>query len=173
LNEAQLDFDPCQGNFSRVHSEEGKDMQKVTTLGLTVVLLASAAFAHQGVKNPAVAARMHGMSEIGRHMKVLGDMAKGVSAFDAAAAQKAAAGVALHASEAPAMFHGQESDPKSEALPAIWDNFADFTAKAEQLEIAAKAAAQGLADPADLGPAMQAMGGACAACHKVYRKIAP
>ncbi|NNF90114.1 MAG: cytochrome c, partial [Boseongicola sp.] len=46
-----------------------------------LLLVASAALAHQGVKNPAVKARMDVMSAIGDNTKLLGRMAKGEVAF--------------------------------------------------------------------------------------------
>lgn len=134
-----------------------------------LLLIATAALAHQNVKNPAVKARMDAMSAIGDHMKVLGAMAKGQVAFDVDAARGAAAGIAAQASRVPALFEAPESDPKSEALPAIWDNYADFTAKAENMGNAARAFANSIGTEADLRAAMQSLGATCAACHKPYR----
>lgn len=81
----------------------------------------------------AVKARMDAMSVIGAQMKVLGNMAKGQVAFDASAAQAAAALVAEQAAAVPALFETQVDDPKSEADPAIWTNYPDFSAKAGRL----------------------------------------
>ncbi|MGR3515150.1 MAG: c-type cytochrome [Paracoccaceae bacterium] len=134
------------------------------------VCTATAALAHEGVKNPAVMARMHGMKDIASDVKVLGDMAKGTTAFDQAAARVAATSIARHAGEAPGLFEAREDDPKSEALPAIWDNFADFTEKSLELEAIALGLSETIASPDDLRPALQQLGGTCKACHEVYRK---
>ncbi|MFD3191217.1 c-type cytochrome [Sedimentitalea sp. HM32M-2] len=131
---------------------------------------ATAALAHQGVKNPAVMQRMDAMRIIADNTKALGAMAKGERAFEAAVARQAAAAIASGADRMPALFRAPEDDPKSEARPAIWQQFDDFTDRAQQLSIAADRAARGIASPADLGPALVAIGGACKSCHTVYRE---
>ena len=137
---------------------------------MTALVMASAALAHSGVKNAAVKARMDAMSEIGRNTKVIGQMAKGQDTFDAAIVRTAAATIAQYAAQVPALFEANETDPKSEALPAIWDNYDDFVLKAEALEqVALKLSST---DPTlgDLGKAMAALGGTCKACHALYRQ---
>mgnify|MGYP001829162567 CR=1 FL=1 len=64
-------------------------MRLATRSALVLVLAASAALAHQGVKNPAVMERMEGMTDQAAAMKTLGQMATGKTAFDAAAAAAA------------------------------------------------------------------------------------
>ena len=142
-----------------------------TTIAFAAALLtASAALAHQGVQNAAVKARMDGMSAIAANMKTLGQMAKGEKEFDTVQARSAAAAIARHAAAAPGLFEPEETDPKTEALPAIWTNFADFTAKAADLEAIATGLSTSINDAADLGPAMRALGGSCKACHERYRE---
>lgn len=134
------------------------------------VFLAGVALAHEGVKNPAVMARMHGMSEIAADMKTLGDMAKGTTAFDASAAQDAARSIAGHARQTPQLFEADETDPKSEALPAIWTDFADFTAKSMAMEREALRQADAFTSPDALAPGLRALGDTCKACHQIYRQ---
>ena len=135
---------------------------------LAALLVASAVFAHQGVTNPAVMARMDGMSAIAAETKLLGEMAKGARAFDVEAAQAAARAIAAHGAEIPALFEAPETDPKSEALPAIWEDFASFEAAASALVTAAQAA--DLTTPEGLAPAVAAIGATCGACHKRFRE---
>jgi cytochrome c556 len=144
-------------------------MRKPILTGL-FILAGAAALAHSGVQNQAVLARMEAMNSIGDAMKVLGRMAKGQATFDASAAQDAAAGIARHSADTPALFKAQETDPKSEARPAIWTDFADFTAKARALETAALDVSKSLTSPDDLVPAMQRLGQACKSCHSLYRE---
>lgn len=134
------------------------------------LITATTALAHSGVQNAAVKARMAGMTAIGDNMKVLGAMAKGQTAFDAQAAQSAAAAIASHAARTPDLFMARESDPKSEARAEIWDNFDDFVAKSKTLENLASDLSGSLRAAADLGPAMGALGGACKSCHSAYRE---
>ena len=143
---------------------------KPTRFLAATLILTSAAFAHEGVKNPAVMARMHGMKDITSDVKVLGNMAKGTVAFDQGAAQAALASLARHAGETPALFEAPEDDPKSEALPAIWDNFDDFTAKSLELETLATGLSSTLTSKEDLPSALQQIGANCTSCHKLYRK---
>ncbi len=139
---------------------------------ITIVALSAAtmAFAHQGVKNPDVKARMGAMSEIGGHMKVIGEMVKGKRAFDAKAVQAAANAISDKAAQLPDLFSTEASDPKSEAKPAIWQNYEDFVMKAGDLEMAAWAIVQSQPARNDLGVIMRSLGKTCQACHEAYRK---
>ena len=143
--------------------------RKSIILGI-LLATATAALAHQGVQNPAVKARMDGMSAIAENMKTLGQMSKGATAFDAVVARSAAAAIAEHAAATPGLFEVNETDPKSEARPEIWLNFEDFTAKATELETIAIGLSTSITDPADLNAAMGALGANCKSCHSVYRE---
>jgi cytochrome c556 len=140
-------------------------------LALTILLvLTTSVLAHDGVRNPAVLARMNGMTSIADNVKALGEMAKGARTFDAAAAQDAAASIARHADVMPKLFETREEDPRSEALPAIWKDFEDFTAKALELEAIARDLESTIATADDLRPALQRLGANCKSCHAVYRE---
>ena len=141
-------------------------MKKVSVF-LVALSLASVAYAHEGVKNPAVKARMMAMSEIGAGMKVIGQMAQGKAAFDAAKAQAAVASIQAQSALVPTLFQANETDPKSEAAPAIWTNWGDFLNKAAAMKAAADAATAN--DPTALGQALRGLGGTCKACHSDYR----
>lgn len=135
-----------------------------------VLCSVAAASAHEGVKNPAVMKRMQGMTEIAAQLQVIGDMAKGEAAFDAKAARAAASGIATHAAAAPALFEAREDDPKSEAKPAIWENFEDFSRLSLELEEIATDLSATISAPDDLRPALQRLGQNCKACHTDYRE---
>lgn len=144
-------------------------------IGVILVFSATGTLAHQGVKDPVVMARMNAMSEIADNMKTLGDMAKGTTSFDAKTAQAAASGISTLAVRTPALFKDPAMDPKSEALPAIWSDFADFQIKSDKLVRVARDLAETLSGPAETGPAeldraMRALGETCKACHQDYRR---
>lgn len=145
-------------------------MARLVTLLALLLTVAGAAMAHNGVKNPAVMARMDAMSAIGAATKVLGQMARGSLAFDVDRARMAAQDIAKHAAETPALFRAKEDDPKSEALPVIWETFDDFTAKSKDLEDVAKALAASVASVDDVRGAMKGLGDTCKACHQDYRQ---
>lgn len=132
--------------------------------------LAGATVAHVGVENPAVMARMHAMKGIGDNFKLLVAMNKGEHPFDQVAARAAAAAIAGHAAETPALFKAPEDDPKSEAKRAIWEEFDDFTAKARDLETRARNLSTSLQSKADLQSAVLDLGQTCRACHDSYRE---
>ena len=135
-------------------------------IGLIVV--AGAAFAKEGVKDPQVKARMDLMDGIAGNVKVLGEMAGGKTAFDAAAAAKAKANLAAAAAAIPATFKPAATDPVSVASPDIWTNWDDFVKKSEVL----LAAAEGMdaSTAAGVQAGMGNVGGACKGCHSVYQK---
>lgn len=143
--------------------------RKYIALGV-VLCTATAALAHEGVKNPAVKARMDGMSAIAENLKTLGQMAKGSIEFQASTARSAAAAIAEHAAATPELFETNETDPKSEARPEIWSNFADFAKKASELETIAIEFSTSLNEPADVKAAMKAFGANCKSCHSAYRE---
>ncbi len=145
-------------------------MKTATGLMVAGLIVTTAALAHAKVSNAAVKARIDAMSTIGKHTQTLGNMAKGAAPFDAKAARAAAAGIAEQAALVPGLFALQEDDPVSEAKPNIWDNFGDFTARAEELEKVALAAAANIAQPKDLPGALGNIGKACASCHQLYRE---
>lgn len=144
-----------------------KTRHVITTV---LVLSATAAVAHTGVKNAAVKARMDGMSAIADNVKVLGTMAKGQIAFDAMTAQAAARAIAAHSAASVALFTPRETDPKTEARPEIWENFADFTDKAQALDTLASDLAASMQTVKDVQAAMVPLGASCKACHSLYRE---
>lgn len=145
-------------------------MLKATAATALALAVGTMALAHTGVQNPAVMERMEAMKSIGESMEVIGTMAKGERPFDADAADAAARAIARHAAETPALFEAREDDPESEALPAIWEDFDDFTEKALELEATAREVAGSVETQADLREAVATLGAACKACHSEYRE---
>lgn len=139
-------------------------------MALLVAGIGSVALAHGGVKNATVMARMNGMTSISEAMKVLGAMAKGQTQFDSETARAAAKDVAYLSAQIPDLFQAPETDPKTEALPVIWERFDAFTALAQETETSALALSQSLTTPDDLTAGLAQLGATCKACHKEYRK---
>jgi cytochrome c556 len=101
-------------------------------------------------------------------MKDVGGAAKGLRTGTMPPAE-AGAKLAMLASQIPAVFEENEITGDSKALPAIWENFDDFTAKAKMLEDAANALVDAANNGGDVAAAGQAIGGTCGACHKAYQ----
>lgn len=136
-------------------------------LAVLLALIATSAIAHDNVKDPSVKARMDMMKEIKAATGVLGNMAKQPATYNKAQADAAKATLASLAGKIPAAFQDQARDPVSEASPGIWQNWADFTARATDLKAAAQAMDSGSAGGVARG--MQDIGAACGSCHKAYR----
>jgi cytochrome c556 len=139
---------------------------KAAVIGL--VLTAGAAFAEGDRTDPNAKARSDLMRVIGKNTGILGDMAGGKAAHDAAAAEAAKAAIVEAAGMIEATFKDQgAADPASEAKPEIWANWEDFLANAKALGDAA--GAMDVASAETIGAGMGALGGACKDCHTDYR----
>ncbi len=111
------------------------------------------------------------MKSFGGALGQLAPMAKGEKPFDAAAVNAALEQLNANAMkfDAAALFP-EGSAEGTEALPAIWENWDDFTAKVEKFKAdVAGVAANPPADQAALGAALGTIGGNCGACHQTYR----
>lgn len=143
-------------------------MKSVTKLLIgAFALVATVAVAETASTDPSVIARRELMEGIGKNTKILGDMAGGKVAFDAAAAEAAKAVLVASSTEIAAKFEPNATDAGSKAKPEIWTNWQDFTTKAKGLNAAATALDASTLESVQAG--MEALGGACAACHKPYR----
>jgi cytochrome c556 len=108
------------------------------------------------------------MKTVGKNTGILGDMAGGKAAYDAAAAEGAKAALIEAAGKIEATFKDQgAADPASEAKPEIWANWDEFLAKAKALGDAA--GALDVASAESIGAGMGALGGACKDCHTEFR----
>lgn len=143
---------------------------KKTAIALALITAGTAALAHSGVTNKDVMARMMVMSSISDQMKVIGSMAKGETAFDADAVNAALIEIAAQSAQVPAMFETPATDPKSEALPVIWEQWGSFTEHAREAETVAERLAGTVSAPSDLGPVLGQLGATCKACHSTYRE---
>ncbi len=130
-------------------------------------LIPVGSISHEGATGP-VKARMDAMGEVSRNAKLLGLMAKS-GAIDPPTAADAALQLRQYAAEMPGLFQERMFDAPSEALPEIWENWADFVAKAQAMGAAAIQIEAAGADPAAFSQAVQNLGQSCTACHELYR----
>ncbi len=142
-------------------------MKKLTTLAATAVIAGLGTIALADDHADPIKMRQETMKSIGGAMKVLSDMSKGNTDFDAAAANAALDTMTQAAETIPTVFETEAVDPESDASDDIWANWDDFVTKAEALHTAAMGAE--VTDEASVGAAMGAVGEACAACHKPYK----
>ena len=143
-------------------------MKFAKALILGAVLSAGAAYAEEERTDPNAIARGELMTTIGKNIGIIGDMAGGKTAFDAAAAEGAKAALVEATGKIEATFKDQgAADPASEAKPEIWANWDDFLKKAKAAGDAAGALDVASVDTLKAG--MGALGGACKDCHTAYR----
>jgi cytochrome c556 len=143
-------------------------MKFAKALMLGALLTASVAYAEGERTDPNAIARSELMRTVGKNTGILGDMAGGKSAYDAAAAEAAKAAIIEAAGKIEATFMEQgAADPASESKPEIWANWDDFLADAKKLGDAA--GAMDVASAETIGAGMGALGGACKDCHTEFR----
>ncbi|MBK6468540.1 MAG: cytochrome c [Rhodobacter sp.] len=139
---------------------------KIAVLG--AMLAAGAAFAEGAATDPAAMQREAVMKEIGKNMGILGAMAKGEAAYDAAAAEAAKAAIVTASGTIPTAFETQGGeDATSEAKPEIWTSWDDFVKKSEALPAAVSAA--DVSSVEAIGASLGSIGGVCKDCHTTYR----
>jgi cytochrome c556 len=141
--------------------------------GAMLVLAAGAAVAAGLTGAEAAKDRQAHMKEMGKASKAMFDQLRS-GAPDMAVIRASAAKIDEDAKALPTWFppgSGPETGVKMEALPVVWTERAKFDDKAHDLQLAAArfdAVAQS-GSPAEVMPAMKAVGDACKSCHETFR----
>ena len=144
-----------------------KSFKLVILISLTI---SSVAFAHSGVKDKNVKERMMVMKEMAGNTKIIGQMLKGKTSFDASQVKLALERLSALSLETPKVFTINATDPKSEAMPNIWDEFDKFTKLSKDLAETSIVLANSVATIEDLRPALKKVSSGCKACHSRYRE---
>jgi cytochrome c556 len=143
---------------------------------MTRIVLAAAAVALAvtavAAQSDPIAARKALMKKNGDEAKVGAAMVKGDAPFDLAKAQAIFATFADAAAKAPALFpDNAKTGGDTAALPAIWENKADFDARLAKFGTDSKAAQSKVKD---LDSLKAIWGGLlkdnCGGCHEKYRQ---
>ena len=137
---------------------------------LIFITISSVALAHSGVKDKNVKERMMVMKEMANTTKIIGQMLKGKTSFDANEAKLALERLSSLSLKTPKVFTINASDPKSEAKPAIWDEFDEFTRLSKDLAETSILLAGSIDSIDDLRPALRGVSSGCKACHSRYRE---
>ena len=136
---------------------------------LLFVIVAFSSLAHTDTTNPIVKARMEAMKELAKSMKHLSKVSRGTLPFETEAIVEIFNAIENNASNTPELFSVYAIDPTSEAGTEIWENFEDFTKKAQSLESIANELALTVNAKDQLQSAMMALGSSCKSCHSKYR----
>jgi cytochrome c556 len=132
-----------------------------------VALSAGAALAMTGAD--AIKERRALMKGNGEATKPIVPILKGQAPFDLAAVQKALKAYMNAAEKMPALFPPDSKTGDTHALPAIWDDAADFDARFKKLGDDAKAALARVKDEASFKAVMPDFYKNCGGCHEKHR----
>jgi cytochrome c556 len=139
---------------------------------LAVAVLAFGATALVAQTDP-IAARKALMKANGDQNRIATDMIEGKAPFNLDAAKKVIATFAEAGDKAPALFPDtSKTGGDTAALPAIWENKADFEAKLAKFASDAKAAGPKVTDLDAFKAQMTEVRKNCGGCHQPYRKRA-
>ena len=139
---------------------------------LTAVLLAAGpAASHEGATG-VVAQRMDAMKEMGRHMKALGNMLSGKTAFDQETAQRLAETMHEHCEHVMHMFPPGSDGHHSEATKAVWDRRPEFDDRMRRFDEAVEdlVAAAASGGRSELQSEFKRVGQECSGCHDGFRQ---
>lgn len=139
-------------------------------ISIVFIFISSVVFAHSGVKDENVKKRMMLMKTMADNTKIIGQMVKRKTPFDANGARLALERLSSLSLETPEVFIINASDPKSEAKLAIWDEFDEFTKLSMDLAETSSVLASSVETIDDLRPALKQVSSGCKACHSKYRE---
>ena len=136
---------------------------------LAVAAIAVGVTAVVAQSDPIAARRQH-MKDLGAQTKTGVAMAKGEIPYDQAKAQAIFATYVEAGGKIPDLFPDtSKTGGDTAALPAIWENKADFKAKADKLVADAKAAQTSVKDADTFKGTFSGLTKDCGSCHETYR----
>ncbi len=138
-------------------------------LAVSAVALALSASVVMAAGADAIKERRQLMKANGEATKPIVAMMKGQSPFDLATVQTALKTYLNAAEKMPALFPPDSKTGDTNALPAIWDNKADFDARFKKLGDDATADLAAITDEATFKATMPAIYKNCGGCHEKYR----
>ncbi|MDX2308212.1 MAG: cytochrome c [Hyphomicrobium sp.] len=143
-------------------------MFRAAVAAALLVLGTGVAFAQNA---DAIKQRKANFKAIADAVKPTGEMLKGEADFDLAAVKAAIAAIKDKAPQQPKLFPDDSKEgEKTEALPAIWENKADFEERFGKIAKDAEAADASITDAATFEEVWPTVVGQCGECHKKYRQ---
>jgi cytochrome c556 len=117
-----------------------------------------------------IAERRALMKNDGMAAKKMFDMSKGIAPFDLATVQDSLKTLAIAAEKEPTLFpDNTKTGGGTAALPAIWQNKADFDARFAKFAQDVAAAQSGIVDEASFKKLAPAVFKNCGGCHELYK----
>ncbi|MGO8801073.1 MAG: c-type cytochrome [Roseiarcus sp.] len=139
-------------------------MRRLIVTGLLVAIGAGAVLAD----GDSIKQRRALMKADGEATRTVVGMLKGAP-FDLAVVQAALRTFGEAAAKTPALFPDDSKTGDTNALPAIWDNKADFNARYVKFGADAAAALAAITDEASFKAQMPGVLKNCGGCHELYR----
>ena len=138
-----------------------------TVLAVAAIAIGVTAVAAQ---SDPIATRKAVMKENGAQTKTGAAMEKGEAPYDQTKAQAIFANYIDVAAKMPALFPpNSKTGGDTAALPAVWDNKADFDAKFAKFGAEAKAAQASVKDLDSFKTSFSGLTKNCGGCHETYR----
>jgi cytochrome c556 len=138
-----------------------------TVLAVSAIAIGITAVAAQ---SDPIAQRKAIMKEVGAQTKTGGGMAKGEVPYDQGKAQTIFTTYVDASAKMPGLFpEDSKTGGDTAALPAIWQNKADFDAKFAKFGADAKAAASAVKDADSFKTTFSSITKNCGGCHETYR----
>jgi cytochrome c556 len=150
-------------------------MIKGFRLGAGVVaILGIAGIAYAQMAPAQITARQEAMKAQGGAARTLTQMVRGEQPWNQQAAVQALTTINTTAKQIPTLFKDNVAAPadvKTDALPVIWTNKADFEAKAKALDEASGKVLQlaQAGNEAEVKAQFPTIGRSCGGCHETYR----
>lgn len=143
----------------------------LAAIGLSALLLAPALVSHDVLaQDDPIAQRKAIMEDVGDATRSGVPMARGQAPFDLETARNVFAVYVDAAARMPDLFpEGTETGGDTRALPAIWENKAEFVALFEEWGAASAAGLEGTTDLASFQAALGEATQSCRTCHTDYR----
>jgi cytochrome c556 len=115
--------------------------------------------------------RQNLMKQNGAHTRTVSGMLRGQAPFDMAQVQTALQNYVAVGQQFHTLFpEDSKTGNNTKALPAIWENKADFTAQSLKLSQDAQAALTAIKDEATFKTEMPKVLGNCQSCHSKYQR---
>ena len=137
-----------------------------TVLALVAV---AATFGAAAAADDPIQARKDLMKSNGQGTKAVVPMLKGAAPFNLETVQAALHSYIEASEKGPALFPPGSDKGKTGALPAIWENKADFDARFAKLGTDSKAALAAITDEASFKTNFPPVLKNCGGCHELYR----
>lgn len=136
---------------------------------LTAILLGATAVAAQNLS--VIEERQDHFEDMGDAAKPVGAMFKGSKPFELETVQSALKTIREKTQVLPDLFpEDSKEGGDTRALPAIWEDKADFEQRFKKLAAAAEAAEPAITDEDSFRTTWKDLVGNCSGCHKNYRK---